>query len=835
MVRIDLGDKVRTSVSSEVGPSGERPKKRLEVTPTLVIGLGGTGTKILSVFKQSIRSVLPPEAPVSFLGIDTSREDLPGAPLEADEFALCECLQAPRVIKNLNNFPDIAEWWFDDVSDVGAIQQGAQMKRFVGRLACFFNFRDQIRWRLENQTKKLERLFEPAKKRHFSVRSGSLRVYVIGSLSGGTGGGFFFDIALAVREAVTMWVGSNIMPLVVGVIVLPRGFMKEVPMHFMRQKIQANFYAGMKEIEYLSTHYEEFKFKLSGFPITVEKAPFDTIYLLDTLNQAGRNIESIKNLFSMIASELCMEVYSSMTKQVEATLNNVQDEVAKVSSGRKCFYGSFGTAGLIIPTSKLLDYCVLTYTREFLTSSLLQSSGTEGDPDATAVRILNELGILKASQEKLSETFRQEGTKGMNTQVRDLPKDKAKQAMQIAAGESKKMDDKRRGLRAAENNIEKIATGQEGNLAAKLDRIFDNLLTGGQACGLEYAVSVARRFYDRLLQLRDTVAAREGRLGNLRELQEQAGRTYETTMRSQRAKGLFSKLSRSGQANTYEDFRVAYNRYSKALLDSSSLAGAHRCYDALLRHVSSIKDSLKLISSSVSRVCQTLHGHAEKRRYAEEEGSGEGGYILVESVIGPEHFPELYKEMKKDVHPRIDKIILRPPKGGLAGLKAVYLVDIEDLLNDQIFPCVEEAFRNPIEGLDILDQIEHWTSFSVQQWVRRAIKQCKPFCNFDPVKVPGGYFKATYIGVPDSGSNRYRKAVGNIGATKLVSTGNYNEIRIYSLMTALPAHAVSGIDRYRQVYQEYCSLAKKDPQLHVHIDRRWTDINALPDLFPQGG
>ena len=267
-------------------------------------------------------------------------------------------------------------------------------------------------------------------------------------------------------------------------------------------------------------------------------------------------------------------------------------------------------------------------------------------------------------------------------------------------------------------------------------------------------------------------------------------------------------------------------------VDRAALEGARRCYDALLEDVGRIKDALKQIAASISSTCQELGVAAERKQYAAEDGRGD--YVLVESVIGPEHFPRIYQDLKKKAHPRIERITLRPPKDGLAGLRTVYLLDTEATLNEKVFPAVEDAFRPQVERLDILAAVQEYAGITVRDWIADALKQCRPFCSFDPVKVPGGYFSATYIGVPDEASSEYRRAVGDVGTARLVSTGNYNEIRIYSLMTALPAYAVSGIDRNRQVYEEYCSLAKQDPQLHVHIDRRWTDVNALPDLFPEG-
>ena len=57
--------------------SSARPK--VDITPTLVIGLGGTGMRVLSLFKQRILTVCDSQAPVAFFGIDTDEERLPGA------------------------------------------------------------------------------------------------------------------------------------------------------------------------------------------------------------------------------------------------------------------------------------------------------------------------------------------------------------------------------------------------------------------------------------------------------------------------------------------------------------------------------------------------------------------------------------------------------------------------------------------------------------------------------------------------------------------------------------------------------------------------------------
>ena len=53
--------------------------QKIHITPTLVIGVGGTEMRVLSLFKEKIHGLCGPSAPVEFRGFDT--EDERGAPI----------------------------------------------------------------------------------------------------------------------------------------------------------------------------------------------------------------------------------------------------------------------------------------------------------------------------------------------------------------------------------------------------------------------------------------------------------------------------------------------------------------------------------------------------------------------------------------------------------------------------------------------------------------------------------------------------------------------------------------------------------------------------------
>ena len=831
MVKIDLGPRGNPAMSEQTLPEST---SRLEITPTLVVGLGGTGTRVLSLFKQRILTLCGHDAPVSYLGIDTDCDELPGAPLERDEFALAECMEASAVAANLDGYPAIRDWWHEGM-DPGVIHRGAQMKRPVGRLACFYNYAQNeergIGWRLDSQIRRLQRLEKPSKKRPFDVRTGSLRVYVVGSLSGGTGGGFFFDTALAVRDAVSRAIGTGINPIIVGVIVLPRGFIPLLPMAFMKKKVQANFYAGLKEIEYLSSHYQEFQLTLED-PVQVEKPPFDTIYLLDTLNQRNRNIQSTDRLHSMIASELCVEVYSSITGQVERVLVNMEDETAKVAHGKRCFYGSFATAALVIPGKKILDYCVLEYARERLNQQILFGKTNNATPDDDVSTLLTDLRVLRGGDEHLTRALRNAASTGMNTMVREtVAASKEKQVPKIARIEWAKLQDPKRGLLAARAKIEDAEEETRKKLVRALQGFFEkHLAESDSPRGIDYLINVARSLTEQLDILASDAYTRTTLLADASEASKTAKQAYNNTQKTPPKRYLWG--SSTGQISRYEEFSQACADWSDAELQMASLEVARRLYNALHDKVQEIRSTLKQMASQLSQACRALQRAALRARESAGATSGKHDYVLIESVIGPEDFPLIFKELSgKAKLPSLHKL-LAPKRGTLESWSGLYVSNLETLLNDDVLPAIEKVFAPLVGQMDILSAAEKYSDVPVTEWVKQAIEQCSPFCNFDRVKVPGGYYHETHVGVCNARHKRYQNAIGDVTPAKVVSTGNSNEILIHTMMTALPAFAVTGLERYRIVYEEVCRIAKKEPQMHVHLDRKWADPNALPDLFP---
>lgn len=824
----------------------------IEITPTLVIGLGGTGMKVLSLFKEKILNLCGPDAPVAFLGIDTAKERLPGAPLSANEFALCDCILAPQVVRNLKLYPDIQRWWFEKSKDAetapepgadknkkkkevqpGEILNGANMKRFVGRLACYYNFASRIRPLLEQHIHNLKQLTPLAvrSQRTFQARN-TIRVYVVGSMSGGTGGGFFYDVAIAVRDAVQRGAGVVLPTFVAGVLLMPRAFRPYLPMEFQKRKVGANFYAGLREIEYLHNEYTEMaktgsklEMSLGERPMVLSRPPFDWIYLVDTLNEKGQNM-SMTQLWSMIASNLCLEVYSSLTSEVE--------QGVFVNIPRPTPYGSFATASLRVPVTEIQEYCTLRCAKEVLEDKVCRARPEPTEIDEVN-RFLASVNLFQAGSEILSSTLLQTARKDRKTAVQDdIPSQNANQAASIANNEWQDLQSGRNGLPAARDAIGEAAAAKTAALEKEMVQRTQAMLNDpSNAYGLEFLIE-----FGRLLE-------KEG-LETSRSLHEQAAKLDTTTLENQIPLALdelreavndpppwWLRIFEHGRGvqHCYQSWSGTVNAWTQANLQKCALIEAGKVFQRLQEVASRIKASLKQIAEQLDKAAHNCSKDA-KRVAAGLSGTADQ-HVLVTNIIGPEKLDGIYAEMRKEV-PMKDLLLLVKAKvdRSLSWVN-VRLSDLEATIQNELLPEIRKQFRSHAQALDLFTAARKYWDGTVEGWVKAALEQCSPFCNWNPALVPANVLSWMCIGVEDAA--RQTDLLGKFDSTKVrvASTGDPHEIVIHSITAGYPATAVTGLGEGQEeqfYYEYYCQKAMEDPNDHVHVDKRWLKPDGSPNL-----
>ncbi len=292
-------------------------------TPTLVIGLGGSGLKAVTHIKKNLleanQNRLPNE--VALMVLDTEREvkytaggwgqerstqhatgpvriDLGeyiamvgnvralGDTIKAEQY---EMLRNPAAQRN-QPYRHMSGWfqatYYLDVAglpdQVWNLDEGAGRYRQFGRMAFFRNI-DVVEQKLKSSIQAVQR----------ASQGNTLYVHVIGSLAGGTGAALFIDVAHLV-QLITRDAGYSQAPVLFGHFVLTEAFRGTRAVKLNESGVLANFnarmYAGLRELTRLQSPIIR---RSGGYPLVydprgvgtrnsrLEGKPYDAVYLYD--------------------------------------------------------------------------------------------------------------------------------------------------------------------------------------------------------------------------------------------------------------------------------------------------------------------------------------------------------------------------------------------------------------------------------------------------------------------------------------------------------------------------------------------------------------------------
>jgi hypothetical protein len=343
--------------------------QKIDVRPTLVVGLGGTGVLIAQWTYHLLVQLLGAVPPfIKFVAFDTDAQE-EGGPRdklpEADFFNLFNTphMQLGEVVRDYERFPLLHAHldWLDGMKlDAAFVSRGCQGLSRLGRVV-FFELLDSVIRRevvarfealngtnLEQQTAQ----FEP--KGQFALGVGAAPVvHIVGSVCGGTGSGLLLDLAYNLR-----WWANEVFHRpadVVAHLVLPEAFAIDAPR--ILDKLRAVACATLEQIELLMDGGRKaFAVRYrNGVLRQFEKltAPFDFCYLLSGSGPTGGDHR--RHLVEMIGRVIRAMTVEPASKVIYADANNKQldilSHVETFNQRRLCFasyglrYGTPGHAG----------------------------------------------------------------------------------------------------------------------------------------------------------------------------------------------------------------------------------------------------------------------------------------------------------------------------------------------------------------------------------------------------------------------------------------------------------------------------------------------------------
>jgi hypothetical protein len=216
--------------------------------PTLIIGLGGTGSRVVKSFCDKMEYSYSDSSCVKTIAIDTSREELDSLPDNTQKifFGLDDLAQ---IITDISASTHSCESvWFPSEHynhTLASGTKGAGQVRPIGRLMFAKNAR-KIYEGIKSAVLKVQ------EKRTDPMVSGDLRVIVVCSVAGGTGSGTFLDTGYLIREVLSNLPVKN--NNLMGFLLLPSVFTNTVLKDFSeQQRVSANGYAALKELDYFNS------------------------------------------------------------------------------------------------------------------------------------------------------------------------------------------------------------------------------------------------------------------------------------------------------------------------------------------------------------------------------------------------------------------------------------------------------------------------------------------------------------------------------------------------------------------------------------------------------
>ena len=369
-----------TQKQPETGFSGKNPlSPPNNMRPTLVIGLGGTGQRIVAHLKAYLVRAYGevPAERIRLLAFDTADETITvlvhGQPLglEADrELFHIGHTPVPNIVRNLERQPAIAARLpcIQSIPAV-ALRAGAKQVRPLGTLAFLWRF-DPLERRIADA------IWELAGKDTLSQRAGNtqgINVFICNSLVGGTGSGTFIDVAYLVQAILSELGSLGDFCYVTGVGVLPQAFRGvEGP------NIVPNTVAALKELGYLMQRGGFTCQYPNGRFISAPQAPFHLYYLIDGVDEQGYTWRGLNELCDMIAAGLFLQIGSQLGRRGENDFDNLDGVLAQqTAEGEVAFCGSFGIASLYFPAEEVAAWCTARLAGAVVEQGLLRPADEE--------------------------------------------------------------------------------------------------------------------------------------------------------------------------------------------------------------------------------------------------------------------------------------------------------------------------------------------------------------------------------------------------------------------------------------------------------------------------
>lgn len=375
--------------------NNEIPK---DILPTLIVGLGGTGFQVIKRLKKLFNKRYNEQnLPIRYLILDTDLKSFLDDTLKNNE--KCQLRFNEGIKSTLDwaysnpNFdwlpenPPITPDFFTSTD------QGAGLIRPIGRLYLCKNSKlvyDTLNT-AKNDLVDLYKILTEVGAVHLE-NIDRHKVYIVGSLAGGTGCGTFLDVSVMLSKIFNRD-NTNL----IGMFTLESCYDDKLSSDLDAQnRSKANCYAALKELEFYMSSIknpddDRYSFKYNNIgEIKLEKKLLDICYLVENKNEAGGVLTNIEDIYDLCSLQLYHEIGTKLGSQLRADYANFickdKDPVLK----RDRHFSTFSSSSMEIPVENIKRYSCFKLASDIL-ESLYNSQTSEEELNVKAEELKEDI------------------------------------------------------------------------------------------------------------------------------------------------------------------------------------------------------------------------------------------------------------------------------------------------------------------------------------------------------------------------------------------------------------------------------------------------------------
>lgn len=342
--------------------------------PTIIIGLGGFGSEIVSM----VQGILDVQGnyyeelhkQVSLAIVDTDVNQLREKKKRGFRGTIIQISDNMTVEKYLHYDREAENSWFPSCQILSkkSLTEGAGQVRAISRLAL----------NMALQKGSFAALYEAIDKLHLLSEHNSeqaTRVIIVSSLAGGTGSGIFLPLAMHLQDYLRRNY-RNTEPLFKGFFIMPSMFDYVVKGGAERKSLRANAYASIKELnaftlmrdrQIVSNHFPQMKIELmddQGCKQVYRSSPYDLCFLFEKQNKIDKHLKSYDESKKNVAECIWMQTLNPLLELNSSLEDNLYKIVSTTDGKQYQRFAGMGISRIEYPYDELMNYiAILTASR----------------------------------------------------------------------------------------------------------------------------------------------------------------------------------------------------------------------------------------------------------------------------------------------------------------------------------------------------------------------------------------------------------------------------------------------------------------------------------------